>query len=656
VRNVNGSSSLTFDAVSSTNSSGAGINLDSNGAAPFSASSGSISGAAGNAIDINGGSGNVTYPGTLGNGAGGTADITGRTGGAIALSGDINDTNDAGGGITMSGNTGGSTTFSGTTKTLNTGASAAFSSTGSAHTITFSGGGLNIDTTSGAGFSATGGGTVNVTGASNTIDSTTGTALNVSSTNIGASGLTFQSISAGAGTSAGSGPANGIVLNGTGASGGLTVTGDGTNTSVGGNSTGGTIRNATGADGATAGIGVYLNNTQIVTLRRMTINGTNQNFGIYGSSASGVTVEYSSINGTEGTSTGADEGSVIFDGLTGTSTFTNDAISGTIEDNLRIRNSSGSSNVTLTGSTLQNAPNDNVIIEPSGTSTVTAHVTNNTFTGAGGDHLQTASTNTSTLSIVFTGNLFSNGFAGSLGGGVTISGGNAGSGEHVNFNISNNGTSGSPLIGTVQGGTINVNEGNGAGTWQGQVSGNWIGDPAVAGSGGSQSSGIRVENHSPSGTMKAIIDGNHVRSWANGAGINTQVGDTGNVNAALDLTVTNNVITNPGAATQHGFVGNFGADTAGTNAVCFDFRTNNITIGSPPPNGGFDLRLRQRNASTVRLPGYGGTNADTTAVGNFEIGQNTLNDAGAQVSASANVPGGGGFVGGAACAQPTVPS
>ena len=66
--------------------SGAGINLDSNGATPFSASSGSISGAAGNAIDINGGSGNITYPGTLGNGAGNTADITNRTGGSISLS------------------------------------------------------------------------------------------------------------------------------------------------------------------------------------------------------------------------------------------------------------------------------------------------------------------------------------------------------------------------------------------------------------------------------------------------------------------------------------------------------------------------------------------------------------------------------------------
>src|SRR5207237_246500 len=86
VRNANGASSLTFDAVSSTNSSSAGINLDSNGAATFSAASGSISGAAGNSVDVNGGSGNITYPGTLSNGSGNTADVTGRTGGSISLS------------------------------------------------------------------------------------------------------------------------------------------------------------------------------------------------------------------------------------------------------------------------------------------------------------------------------------------------------------------------------------------------------------------------------------------------------------------------------------------------------------------------------------------------------------------------------------------
>ena len=54
----------------------------------------------------------------------------------------------------------------------------------------------------------------------NTITTTTGTALNVANTTIGASGLTFRSISA-------NGAANGIILNNTGALAGLTVTGTG---------------------------------------------------------------------------------------------------------------------------------------------------------------------------------------------------------------------------------------------------------------------------------------------------------------------------------------------------------------------------------------------------------------------------------------------
>jgi methionine-rich copper-binding protein CopC len=653
VRNVNGASSLAFDAVSSTNSSGAGINLDSNGATPFSASSGSISGAAGNAVDINGGSGNVTYPGTLGNGAGNTADITGRTGGSISLSGNINDTNDAGGGITMSGNTGGSTTFSGGTKTLNTGASAAFSSTGSAHTITFSGGGMNIDTTSGAGFSATGGGTVNVTGSVNTIDTTTGTALNVASTNIGASGLNFQSISS-------NGAANGIVLNGTGSSGGLTVTGDGTNTSLGGNASGGTITNASGADGTTAGIGVYLNNTSSLSLSRMTINGTNQNFGMYGSTVGGVTLQYSTVGGTDGTSTGLDEGGIIFDGLTGTSTFTKVAVSGSVEDNFRIRNSSGTSDVTIDGSTFTNAPNDNLIIEPSGTSTVTAHVTNNTFAGAGGDHFQTATRDSATLNVVFTGNVYSGGFAGSLLQGITISGGNLGSSEKVNFNISNNGTVANPLVGSVQGGAINVNEGQGGGTWQGQVSNNIIGNAAVADSGSAQSSGIRVENHSTSGTLTAIINGNTVRQWGLGPAINAQAGDAGNASntGVLNVTVTTNTATNPGASAQHGFVANIGAGSGtntAANVACIDPRSN--TLDGNVANGGAGVRVRHREISTVRIPGYTGSQYDTTAVANY---LQSLNPASVGLATATSSGAGPGFTNtspaGSACPQPTVPS
>jgi hypothetical protein len=130
-------------------------------------------------------------------------------------------------------------------------------------TISFSGG-MTLSTGANAGFSASGGGTVTVTDppglANNTITTTSGTALNVSNTTIGAAGLTFESISAGTSGS----PVNGILLNTTGASGGLTVSGTGTNNS------GGVIQNTT-ADG------VSLTSTRNITLNEMRVFSSNGN-------------------------------------------------------------------------------------------------------------------------------------------------------------------------------------------------------------------------------------------------------------------------------------------------------------------------------------------------------------------------------------------
>ena len=76
----------------------------------------------------------------------------------------------------------------------------------------------------------------------NTLATTTGTALNVANTTIGAEDLTFQSISS-------NGAANGIVLNTTGTAGNLVVTGDGDGNPDGG---GGTIQNTTGTGSASS--------------------------------------------------------------------------------------------------------------------------------------------------------------------------------------------------------------------------------------------------------------------------------------------------------------------------------------------------------------------------------------------------------------------
>ncbi len=340
--------------------------------------------------------GSVTFSssGAVTDNTGFAVDVDNHDSNNVTFSGNITST---GTGIRVQNCGGGTKTFSGGSKSLNTGANSGVtltSNTGA--TITISGGGLVITTTSGTGFNATGGATaVNVTGSGNTISSPTGTALNVNATTIGASGLTFQSIS-----SANSAAPDGIILDNTGSSGGLTVTGDGSNTSLGGNSSGGTITNKTGSDlSTTTGIGIYLNNTKDVVLRRMTI-GSNQNHGIRGLSVTNFTLEYSTFNGTNGTNpnnNGYDqygEGCIVFgnqstSGLTGTGTITSCLISGGSARNLSIVNPSGTLNrVTISGCNFGHngaGGNGSLSLEARSGATLNATVQSCTFTGSPGD-------------------------------------------------------------------------------------------------------------------------------------------------------------------------------------------------------------------------------------------------------------------------------
>ncbi|HEU0316169.1 MAG TPA: hypothetical protein VFR49_02500, partial [Solirubrobacteraceae bacterium] len=385
--------SLAFDAVSSSASTGDAVNLDGLATGTFSAGAGTLAGFAGTAFDLNGGSGAVSYAGAINNGAGQTADITGRTGGAVSLSGSIADSNDAGGGITLANDTGGSTTFSGASKVIDTsgGGDAVTMSASDGHTLSFTGGGLAITAAAGKGLEATGSGTLVVSGAGNTIDTTTGRALDIASTDIGAGGVTFQRISA-------NGAANGIVLDTTGASGSLVVTGNGAGTCIATDTSGcsgGQIRNTSGADNAGAtpsGTGVVLNHTLTPSLTRMWIH-DNSNYAIRGTSVSGFTLDHSVINGSNGDNgtTPFDDSSVWFDNLTGSASVTNTYVGGGYEDNFRVVNTSGSLNrITFTSDTVGDnsaaGGNDGVLLESSTTAgQLEATVQSSTFTGAGGD-------------------------------------------------------------------------------------------------------------------------------------------------------------------------------------------------------------------------------------------------------------------------------
>ena len=315
-----------------------------------------LSGATGDAFKIDGGSGSFTYAGAIANATHSPAtlavNITNKNGGTVALTGTIN-AGTAASGIAVANNTGSTAvTFSGNAKKLSTGTGtgASISGNGSGVTVAFTGGGLTIATTSGNGFNATGGGTVTMEGAGNTIASGSGVALNVANTTIGAGGLTFQSIAA-------NGGANGIVLNNTGATAGLTVTGNGGSCTVATPTcTGGTIQNTTGD-------AIVLDNTRNVSLAFTRILNAGRQ-GIWGKTVSGFSLT-NSLN--IGAGDGDEENGILFenDATTSTVNHTGTALNGTflIRDvvidtptqwGLRVHQNSGALNMTLQRLTVQN--------------------------------------------------------------------------------------------------------------------------------------------------------------------------------------------------------------------------------------------------------------------------------------------------------------
>ena len=188
--------------------------------------------------------------------------------------------------------------------------------TGSNGSATFTFSGVSISSGANVGFAATGGGTVNVTG-TNTITTTSGTAVNIANTTIGGSNVTFQSV-------AHNGNNTAIILNTTGA-GQFLVTGTGTTAG-----TGGTIQNILGADAIT------LNTTGgLVTLKNMIIqditaagdaaaaNDTRSNVdAIHGQTVNGgltlnnVTIQRISDDGINGSVDGLNPTATVFNGLT----------------------------------------------------------------------------------------------------------------------------------------------------------------------------------------------------------------------------------------------------------------------------------------------------------------------------------------------------
>lgn len=591
--NLNGiAAGINFTSTSS----GGGVNnvALTNVTGTVNLGGGALSGATtGTAFLVSGGSANIDYNGSITHTANATAitvqNHTGTAGGASTISFD--------GAITSNGSSDGiSLTNNGGTNGTNIN----FTNT------------LTIDTSSSGttGFNATGGGTVSATGSGSTINSGSGTALNIANTTIGASNVTFQSISANGGV-------NGIVLNNTGTSGGLIVTGTGSANS------GGTIQNTTGD-------AISLTNTSNVSFDRMNIQSTG------GSGVNGTQVtNFSFTNGTIANAGNAGfESAIAFNGsgsglgnnINGTLTVTGNTFTNAFYSGLDVQSDNGTvTNANISNNTISNPGFSGINLVGTGNASTAfnlnnATIANNTISSSGGNGIQVSIGNSNASGpgahagfvtfdglgrpisdpshiISITGNAVTLDATGTNAIIVANSGGNSGSRTQTNFEIKNNGTVGTPL-GSSSGGTVILIGNNGFADMAGVVDNNVI-----------------VATHTP--------------NFAGGNGIAGGNGVAGAGNAwtpNLNLSVTNNTI----SGTDGNGILLVGRGTSGI----FDLKIANNNVSAPVNAGGSarqGIRVDAGNASSandqVFLNIFGNTSAGSNGAAGIGVRKQGTNSA-----------------------------
>ncbi|WP_243057035.1 cadherin domain-containing protein [Nocardioides sp. SR21] len=525
---------------------------------------------------------------------GGAGDIS--VGAAIEATG--------GGPVRVNNRTAGTVTFTGPISTVSTAARAISVTGNTGATVRFSGG-LTLSTGSNPAFSVSGGGTVEVTGAGNTITTTSGTPLRVSDTVIGAAGLTFRSISS-------SGAANGIVLQNTGTSGSLTVTGNssgacgGTLTTQGAPNANPTTSDCTGGTiSASTGAGISLENTKAPSFTRIHVTGSADD-GVSARSVSGLTIvnSYISSNGDAIGENGVDLGgseATSYAGVTGTVSITDTTIGGSGDTNLF----SGTSSGTTTLSLLRNrvfgrtpgtglGAKDGIRVEAASGGTVDLTVTGSFLTANEGDQLQVVARGSGKIqNAAITRNST---WAGNRG--VQVAAGGTPFTGALAFDIANNAIRGitGPAIAVI--GT-NV---NGTG-YVGHVRSNLVGSSSAAASCATAGDGILVSTEDGTGSLTVDVSDNLVNQCV-GRGIVVEA--TGGA-AAVNAAVLNNRVYLDSSSVSEALRLDLNPQPTDTGTSCVQIATNTLSPGTSPANG-VSFRLDH---------GYGTLQAVTTAIGNL---------------------------------------
>jgi hypothetical protein len=389
--------------------------------------------------------------------------------------------------------------------------------------------------------------------------------------------------------------------------GGLTVIGTG----VAGS--GGTIQNKA--------TGISLTTTRGPSFNWMQLNNFTD-FAIRGTDVTNFTLNRSVVSGVNGNSAPAREGSVIFDNLFGTATVSHSTISGGVEDNLRVENTSGTlTSFILSGSggagsscqILNNSTttgNIGVRFAAFNSANMAVSVSNCLFRGNRTDSINIDAANTSTVTSTITNNYILAGTAGNNQGNLGINVTSGATGSHTttvsgNF-VGTDGVTPASLLNTG----INLFSGNGS-TLVATVTNNTVRN-AGTGSG----HGIQVFQDLTS-TLRVNVDSNTVSNVALDFGIRVEAaGDPAAVTPAgsLQAGVTNNNVSVLGTALDA-----IRVRSRRTTTLCADIRSNTTNAGGA---GFFGLFTNQANTSTFSVEGLTLGAQTAAATQTYLTGQN----------------------------------
>ncbi len=500
-------------------------------------------------------------------------------------------------------------------------------------TINFSGG-LDIDTAgSNTGFSATNGGTVNVTGVSNSITTTTGIGLNVTNTTIGASDLNFHDISV-------NGAANGIILNATGSLGGLTVTGTGTT-----DGSGGTIQNTSGRgasfinanqinisnmnftnagttdlDSNNAGLSTGDNLDTNAAIHLVTVTNVElDNINISGGAEQGINgntvTNFALLNSTiDNAGNGADEDGVHFYNMLGSSRIVNTSITDSGDDNFNLQMQSGNLDLHISGGTVSGGVlGSGWLFGIRGTAIANLNLENITTQNnfSGGIVADAFDNSTMNIRVANSSSLNNNDQ-------ISLSANQA-----ANVDAELTGNTVTATTPTLDFTGINLlGAAFGTGTFDARVSGNTIttasgvtadGMTVMQMGGGTLNVGMFSNIFNYAGTQRAVL----VQGGQDGSGILRATIQSNTINMQNGGALANPAFLIQTAITGPGNTTHLDLNMGGAGALANTFTH---------PGGGTiaagDIRVRQRNDGTFNLDGYIGGATDDTAVEAYLNGRN----------------------------------